>query len=283
MGVYEPASSTLLYGGPGSGKTALAVSSFWDWRKQEQIANGKLITLGGEDNPALMVPQKCRETAKGTSLRLVSPLLDGQQFLEQLNLILRRLVADAEEGHPLDVLVIDSLSEFDLLYEHTFAGGDDNFAKWDGLLANLFALMMCASHTALKCQVIMTARVMEKKKAKMFKTSSVAGDPDYVDFDYYPSLRGSFRLHLPHYFNMVLYQETALARNAAGKVVPVHKTNLVRSGGYYVKNVWEHQWLEHEPLPYVVNASWPTIWTKLTGAIAKARSTPEEEITELVD
>ncbi len=29
--------STLLYGGPGVGKTALATSSFWDYKKREPI------------------------------------------------------------------------------------------------------------------------------------------------------------------------------------------------------------------------------------------------------
>ena len=204
MGTYTPNASTLLYGGPGAGKTALAVSSFWDWRKRESIANGKIITFGAEDNPALAIPEECRHTDKGTSLRLISPMLDDTQFLEQFDLITRRLILDAQEGKHLDVLVIDGLSEFELLFEETYGGGGDNFAKWSGLLSQMFYMMMRSSHTSLGCQVIMTARVMEKKKAQQSMKSSIGGDPAYMDFDFYPSMRGSFRLHMPHYFNMVL-------------------------------------------------------------------------------
>ena len=142
MGIYTPNASTLLYGGPGAGKTALAVSSFWDWRRRKSIANGKIITFGAEDNPALAIPEECRHTDKGTSLRLISPMLDDTQFLEQFDLITRRLILDAQEGNHLDVLVIDGLSEFDLLFEETYGGGGDNFAKWSGLLSQMFSMMI---------------------------------------------------------------------------------------------------------------------------------------------
>ena len=52
--------STLLYGGPGVGKTALAVSSFWDFLKREPIEgrNGRLLLIGREENDALGVPEE---------------------------------------------------------------------------------------------------------------------------------------------------------------------------------------------------------------------------------
>lgn len=281
--------SALLYGGPGAGKTALAVSAFWDWRKKEKVANGKIITFGAEDNPALMIPEECRHTDKGTSLRLTSPLLDSQTFLEQFNLITRRFIKDSEEGHPLDVLVIDGLSEFDLLFEHTYVDTGDKesqFAKWNALLAEMFACMMRASHTALNCQVLMTARVMEKKKAKQGRSGSIAGDPDYIDYDYYPSMRGSFRLHMPHYFNLVLYMETKTARTADGRVVPAHVVNMVRNGDFYIKNQWEHSWLENEKNTAVANVMWPDLWKRMTAADAKYQETlaeTSEEISEIID
>ena len=264
MGIYTPNASTLLYGGPGAGKTALAVSSFWDWRRRKPIANGKIITFGAEDNPALAIPEECRHTDKGTSLRLISPMLDDTQFLEQFDLITRRLILDAQEGNHLDVLVIDGLSEFDLLFEETYGGGGDNFAKWSGLLSQMFSMMMRTSHTSLGCQVIMTARVMEKKKAQQSMRSSIGGDPAYMDFDFYPSMRGSFRLHMPHYFNMVLYMQEKKVYVPEEKHVKV--LNVVRNGEYYSKNVWQHEWDQAELPTELHNVMWPELWVQLTTA-----------------
>ena len=84
MSHYTPHASTLLYGLAGSGKTALAVSAFWDWRNRKPICKGKYITFGAEDNPALHIPEEARHTDKGTSLRLTSPMLDDAVFLEQV-------------------------------------------------------------------------------------------------------------------------------------------------------------------------------------------------------
>lgn len=288
MGKYEPLASTLLYGGPGAGKSALAVSAFWNWRKREQVANGKWITFGAEDNPALMVPEEFRHTEKGTSLRLTSPLLDSQAFLDQFDLISRKLLLDAGQGKHLDVLVIDGLSEFDLLFEETYkgSGGEDdsgNFGKWNGLLSQMFSMMMRTTHTALGCHIIMTARVMEKKKAKQTKRATMAGDPGFLDFDYYPSMRGSFRLHMPHYFSMVLYMETRQAR-VGDKVQPVHIVNMVRNGDFHVKNQWEWPWIQSGRPSSVANPMWPSLWKMIAGAIEDGKErfteTTEEAIIE---
>lgn len=267
MGVYTPNTSTLLYGGPGVGKTALAVSSFWDWKNKKQIANGKLITFGNEDNPALEIPEHFRETDKGTSLRLTSSLLDSDDFVSQFEILTRKFIYDAERGEPLDVLVVDGLTEFDLMYEETYAGGDrDNYAKWNGLLSQMFSMMMRLSTKVLKCHIIMTARVTEKKKPTQLANSlkTVGGDPGYVDYDYYPSLRGSFRLHLPHYFGLVLFLETLTQIGEEGPL-PVHVVNMFKEGDYYVKNHWEHVWLEAKYPAKVSNAMWPTLWSRITG------------------
>ena len=267
--VYTPPQSTLLYGGPGAGKTSLACSSFYDYNKGKIIANGKLITFGGEDNPALEIPEECRVIGdKGTSLRLVSPKLDSRGFADTFHLVLLKIMDDAKKGNPLDVLVIDGLSEFDLLYETT--SSLEGFDKWGELLDRMFATMTLANHNVLGCQVIMTARVAEKRSARPGKSPGLAtsNDPQHQNFDYYPSLRGQFRLHLPHYFGMVLYLETvqALAKDGPykGKFVPKHITNVVRTGSFYVKNQWEHKWL-NQGLPLALeNVTWPGLWAMLT-------------------
>ena len=284
MGLYTPNASTLLYGGPGGGKTALAVSSFWDWRAKKLIANGKIITFGAEDNPALKIPEECRHTAKGTSLRLTSPLLDDQEFIKQFDLIMRKFVYDAQQGNPLDVLVIDGLSELDLLFEATYkqetGEAESKFAKWEALLSTMFATMMRANHHTLNCQVIVTARVMEKKKAKQQGKLTIAGDPGFMDFDYYPSLRGQFRVHLPHYYNLVLYVETVTARTKAGKVIPAHAVHMLRTGDFYVKSTWEHEWIAADLPDKLLNPMWPGLWAKLTGAMETEAKMDEGEVTE---
>lgn len=278
MSKYEPSASTLLYGSAGAGKTALAVSSFWDWKAQKKVANGKLITFGAEDNPALAIPEEFRKTEKGTSLRLTSPLLDDNAFVNQFDLISRKLVYDAQQGNCLDVLVVDGLSEFDLLYEETFndGGGENNFAKWNGLLSEMFSMIQRLTPKVLGCHVIMTARVMERKKARQGAKASFAGDPGFIDYDFYPSLRGSFRIQLPHYFNLVLYMETVRGKLPDGRIVPAHAANMVRTGDYYIKNVWEHHWLNAGYESQVVNPMWPKLWGMLTGAIETALPEPEK-------
>ena len=105
--LYQPSTSGLLYGGPGSGKTALAVSSFFDWRRGVPITdNAKLITFGREDNPALSVPEKFRQTEKGTSLRFSSPKLDSMDWLSKFEAVTEMLLLEAEKGNCLDVLVV---------------------------------------------------------------------------------------------------------------------------------------------------------------------------------
>lgn len=222
-----------------------------------------------------------REGGKGgTSLRLTSPLLDSQKFVTDFEAVTLRFIADAEAGSPLDVLVIDGWSEFDLMFEETHSGGDSGeFAKWNDLLSRMFSATMRVTPTAIGGMVVATARVMEKKKARQGKRNTIAGDPSYLDYDYYPSMRGSFRLHMPHYYNLVMYMETEMAVTSDGRKVPAHVLNVVRSGDFYVKNVWEHEWLSARRDARLVNPMWPTFWQQLT----QARETyiPSEMTTTL--
>ena len=273
VAIYSPPTSCLLYGPPGAGKTMFAVSSFFDCKKEEVIANGKLITFGVEDNPALGVPEECRMIGEKTSLRLVSPLLDSRKFEETFQIVLKRLMRDNMEGNPIDVLVIDSISEFDKMYEYTAT--EEGFARWRALMDEFFATLTLAHPRNLGCPVIVTARVSEKRKA----TATSDGDPDYMNFNYYPSIKGGFRLELPHYFNLVLYQETrpmqATEGPYKGKKIPFHITHLAQTGDFYVKNQAEHK-LMQKGLPLeMVNGTWPEMWELL--ASLKEKNTNKEE------
>ena len=273
--------STLLYGGPGVGKTPFGVSSFFDWKTGTELANGRLISFGREYNPALAVPEKFQKLGD-ISLRFRSPSLDDFDWVDQFRAVVNGLLKNARDGNCLDALVIDGMSEFDLLYEMVHDekfGGEDKFAKWNDLMSELLAIMQRLDPDELGCHVFVTARVMERKRERRSARSTIAGDPSYVDYDYYPSLRGGFRLHFPHYFNMVLYMETQLRMVTGGDYVgqklPAHILNMVRTGDFYVKNVWEYAWLKAgEPLQ-LVNPSFADVYDRIVGLTKGGAGTGE--------
>ena len=278
--------STLVYGGPGVGKTPYAISSFYDWKTGQELGNGRWVTFGRENNPALAVPEKYRMLG-GQSLRLRSPSLNDFGWLQQFKEVVNALLLKARQGECLDALVIDGMSEFDLLYEMVFDATDSNgdkFAKWNGLMSEMLAIMQRLDPDELGCHVFVTARVMERKRERRSRSATIAGDPAFVDFDYYPSLRGGFRLHFPHYFNMVLYMETQLKLVTVGEwkgqQLPAHVLNMVRTGDFYVKNNWEYQWLRAgEPLQ-MVNPAFADVYGRLvnltTGGVGIIEPAPED-------
>lgn len=293
--IYDPPMSVLLYGGPGVGKSATALLAFWDWKKKVQTANGRWITFGRENNPALNVPPELRVVGSGDnalSLRFAQPSLDSFDWLDRFEDVVDGLLLEAEKGNCLDALVVDGMSEFDLLFESCFQqvkGGADKWDKWDELLNRMFAAMTRLDHEALNCVIIVTARVMEKKKSKQSGTSRIAGDPNFIDFDYYPSLRGSFRLHFPHYFNLVSYMETRLMLVTDGEFIgqrlPAHVMNMVRTGEFYVKNQWEYDWMIAGEELEIINPSFPDVHRRLVQVASRGSATKEIEgqlVTEVL-
>jgi len=261
--------SYLLYGPPGSGKTDLLVSAFWDVLTRREVARGKWITFGREDNPFLHVPESCRTTSGGASLRFTVPNLDSTTWLDRFDKFTAALLDQAKREHPLDVLGVDGLSEFDMLYERTFGGGDgdaNKFAKWNGLMDKFFSIMQRLDPNELGCHVVMTARVRERKRgtdveerarAKPDFESVSADDP----FDYYPSIRGGFKDWLGHYFHNIFYVHTRKPKNKQAD--PEHVVQLITLGDYVTKLQGEREWLAAGYPRELVNTSFYVIQNHL--------------------
>lgn len=249
--------ASLLYGEPSAGKTFLACSSFYNYEKQEKIANGKLITFGAEDNPVLGIPEECRVIGdNNTSLRLTINPDQPQQFLHTLKLILIRIAKEAKEGNPLDVLVIDSISELNWMFQAS--DNKEGFAKWLGLRDEFYALVSIAHPINLGCSTIVTARVRAPNE----------DDPSYRNYKYYPAIDGSFRQQLGAYFGMVLYLELVAKQATSGpyqgRRIPVHLAHMLQGGDFLVKNQYEHNWMK-QGLPITIeNPRWPGLWNQLT-------------------
>jgi len=267
--IYETGISMLPYGYTHAGKTALGVSSMWDFKKGKKVRDGKWVTIGREDNAALGVPEEMR-------IRLTSPDLSSLKFADDLLSLLKQIrrenLACRKEGLPLKVqsFFLDGMSEYNLLFEKAYDEmgiGKGSFDKWNALLEKQFATMQLLDPTELGgCHVIVSARVQERRKGTADrKTNQIIGeDSDNIFDDFYPAVRGSFRGHFPHYFDMVLYMErdvvAAKVKGVLKNNVPVHRIRLAPDAEYLVKNKWEHKWVEDDEAPDVMdNASFDDI------------------------
>src|SRR5574341_2236006 len=104
-------SRTLFYGPPAGGKTAIGASAFWNWETGQQIAEGRLLAIGGEYNEALGIPANLIR-------RFKSPSLGDNKWLTELTAYTTALIKDAYAGKlGLDVIVFDGCTEFDKFFE----------------------------------------------------------------------------------------------------------------------------------------------------------------------
>lgn len=268
----------LLYGTPGSGKTSFAVSAMWDWVKKKKLRNGRIISVGGEKNDSLHIPEEFTHTGSGGSLQVSSPMLDKDvtekdydQWLRTLDQFTRALIRDAKQGKAdrPEVIVFDGWTEFNLLFENTEARQRmDTMQRYGSLLKETFGLLQRLDPRTLEVVVIATARVGERRKAKVDRRGAefVSGDPDFVNVDYYPSYRGQFRHELPHYYSNVYYMQSEVVvpveGDFKGESVPAHSLTTVRADDaqqFLIKNQSEHEWLDAGFDTVLYNASFTDV------------------------
>ena len=241
----------LVYGPFGAGKTALGVSSFWDWRRQKQIRNGRLVLIGSEGNPALGVPEELIKRFRVEAGKTA-------EFVKAFETALKAWVMLARRRQGLEALVVDGFSELGAVFE-TFRGDEttDKWTAWRELKDAVIRITQYLTPEELGCHIIGTARVMKRRQGIKDKTDDVVkgADPDWFDSEYYPAMEGWARENLGHYFNLVAYMnaDTKEVRREGKRVTEaVHRLHLIRDGRYAIKNVWAHGLIGHG-LPTVLD------------------------------
>ena len=252
--------STLLYGGPGVGKTSLGVSSFWDYQKREPVAgrNGRLLLIGREENDALGVPEDL-------IVRFPLPQNDPIKFAQDFEIYLKALNSPKGKEAGITDIVVDGFTE--LCYDFTYAYRESNdprdsfetYREWQRMFISIMQLL---HPKALQANIIGTARVAEMRKGSTSsRGSTVKGDPEWMEeFKYYPAMEGWARHNMGHYFNMVVYLEQDIrTRVVNGKPIrmPTHVSNWLGGGDYWTKNIFGHLWLDQPPT--LDNAMWPDV------------------------
>ncbi len=252
--------STLLYGGPGVGKTSLGVSAFWDYMKREPVPgkNGRLLLIGREENDALGIPEE-------NIVRFPLPQNDPIKFAKDFEAYLKALNSPKGQEAGVTDIVIDGFTE--LCYDFTYAYRESNdprdqfevYREWQRAFINFMQLLHPKS---LNANVIGTARVAELRRGNTTaRGSTVKGDPDWMDeFKYYPSMEGWARHNMGHYFNMVVYlDQDVKTRMVGGKAIktPTHVSHWLGGGDYWTKNIFAHLWLDQPPT--MENAMWTDV------------------------
>jgi len=266
----------LYYGWGGSGKTFTGTSGLVDHASGRLLAEGKWVTFGRESNPRIMLPDSYRKLASGRSLEFRSPDLKDRQWLSDFRKFAERLYSNARKGQHLDVLVFDGFAEFDIIFERTHKlmqlGGDNVWKAWADMLDEFYATTQILNPKELGCHVIWTTRVATRKlgtedKGRLDddgKPIVVGADPDWINTEYYPAVRGKFHQYLPNYFDMVLYMDTDTTTDPKTKVsLPVHRVHMLRTGDFFIKNCWDDKWIAAEFPPVLHNPTFYDIQHKL--------------------
>ena len=270
----------LVYGPAGAGKTDYTTSAMWDHKKQVMTRNGIWITFGREGNAAYAIPQIRGEdikAGKGGNLRLTVPELDAIAFADhfssacKLIYTMNRAAIKAAKPVPFEAVVVDGLTEFDMLFEQAYRAaypGEvsiNKYAVWNALLGRCIAAMQLLDPIELQAYVLVTARVSERRKGIVNKqTEAVSGaDPDFITTRNVPAMNGQFRDMFPHYFALVNYVETEVeARMEGGKQTkaPTHTlTMLAQDSDFLIKNQWERQWLARNKPRQLKNTSFDEV------------------------
>ena len=279
--------SFLLDGGPGTGKTATAVSAFYDWKRKKQIRNGRLIVIGDEPlNESLGLPDELVR-------RFTSPSDKPLKFLDDLDSYLKKFIETnrtAKGDKHVEVMVFDGASELitAILHEHQQKNpaSKDKWAKFDEAKERFIDIMQYLSPHESGAHLIMTARVDQRKRALETKDGKIItpGDPAWMeDFEYVPAAEGWTRKNIGHYFPFVFYMDygKGVMKLPDGKLkdVVTHDIYLLPSPklAAWVRNNYEYPWLQKGLPERLTNPDFDTILNLVEKAASGGAADGETE------
>lgn len=252
--------SALVYGPPAAGKTRFGLSAMYDFAEHKVIRNGRLLLFGRETNRSLIrrLPEECVK-------RFISPADNPSEFVDQFQKYLKAAYSQAVKGEGPEVFVLDGWTELDVLFSHIKPESDRETLKHFGRVKdNFIAAIQLLDPEVLRAHIITTARPAERKKG----INGVGQDPEYLDFQYIPAMSGWAKQNISHYSDLVMYMEAdvELVKKPGGKVGkgPVHKLYTVPEGDFWVKNVWEEEWVAAEYPSTLKNATFDDVLTRIT-------------------
>lgn len=254
----------LLYGPFGAGKTTLAISSFWDFEKEEPVSGrtGRILMIGGERNDDLGIPDEMVRRFR------IDPK-DWLGFAEGPNGLESWLQAMQKQSAELGFtdLVLDGITELGTNYieahNETYPNEVETYSPYGAWFRFFKRIMRLLDVSDLGCNIFVTAGVTEGKKGgTTARGKPVQGDPAWMeDFKYIPNLIGQAKDRVGHYFSRVVYMESDMGKPEIieGKAVPqpVHTSRWVSSDRVLIKNTAEHKWPSDKHV--MENVTWPEV------------------------
>ena len=263
----------LFYGPPGGGKTTLGLSSFYDYRQNKLIRDGRWLRIGGESNTRMVLPD-------ANVKHFTSPDTNPLEFSEQFDVYTKALVAQAYKGKGPEVVFMDGLSEFNLLDIHEFTQkhgiGDDKWARYDYARDQFIGAIKRLRADTLNAFVIMSARVDTRRKGILNKkTGELTGDdPVWMDTRYVPAAAGFVRDNLGYYFDLIAYVDSdpgmVVLPDGTQAQGDHHKVYMRQGDNYLVKNVWADCWTVTKRPDYLTNPTFDDIVHELEASQVEA-------------
>jgi hypothetical protein len=246
--------SYLFYGAYGSGKTTLATSAFWDFKKEELVKGrvGRVVYVGREMNEDLGIPEEYVRRFPYNERKPLKFADNLIKWLEQMNMASKK----NEEG--ITDFVFDGITEFCENYldaieeEESEEVRKNSYHVWRRWKSMFKRWVQLTHPVSLGMNVFVTARVKEKRDS----------DEEWRGDQYYPDVMGWARNHLGNYFNHIVYMKqggkTTMEGGKPGSK-PERTSFWIPGGEYAVKNTAEHKWLEKGVKGQLVNVTWPEV------------------------